>query len=962
MLEDVATPEAVGSPHLQAVLKIAAEGPGAYAAGIETRTYLFTDIEGSTMLLRRLGADGYAQVLSEHHGLIRSSLVAHGGVEQDTQGDSFFATFTGPSAGVTAVLEMQLALTAHTWPGGQPVRVRMGLHTGESTATATGLVGYEVHRAARVAAVGHGGQVLLSSTAADLVEESLPVDVSVRNLGAHRLKDLGRPEVIFQLVAPGLQSDFPPLSALVDAETPTPNNLPASLSPFVGRAEELAEVLHLVAGSRLVTLTGSGGSGKTRLALQAESVLLDGEKEGVWFVELAPITAPDQVATVVGDALGLQQLADRPAPDVLVGALRDQHVIVVLDNCEHVIAEVAELAELIGRHCPKVHLVMTSREPLGIEGEQVYRVNALSLPPEEVEGVDDVAGSDAVDLFVARASMHDSTFALVDGNAHLVAAVCRSLDGIPLAIELATARLASMSLEDLHQRLDHRFRLLTGGSRTASPRQQTLGAMVSWSYDLLTEPERAVLRRLSVFAGSFDLHAAESVATTDDVEVYDVADLLGSLVNKSLITGERRSSSLRYRLLETIRQFASEQLELEDGEAATSEVQRVHAEHYLDLGEQSAAALFGPEQGRYLGRLDLEWDNLRAAFTYFGGDPGRSGETLRLGIAVRRLLTSRFHLEPLAYLRDALARGEGVPAPVRARALLETSVVVLFGSYFNMASCAEAAGMLEEAGTLALSLDDRWLEAQVLSWLSLAEQGLGLSELARSHARAALDLARAIDDPWVIGGVLLQYAKLAATPAETRASLLEALACLRQVGDSTWIMSVLSWLARRDLTSLDVVQQARAIVTEAINLGEENDDTWWLTNLYSNLCLCEYLLGEEAEAERIAQRSLATVRRLGMAPSTSCELLLVLACRATTQGDFADAAKLTGAFETQCEVFIGSAWLHSPLVQRLQDDNRALLVQALGPDACTRAVELGRHLPFEQVTALALDRGRSAAR
>jgi predicted ATPase/class 3 adenylate cyclase len=954
MLEDLVPAEVADYPNLHAVGGTDPGTSSAYAAGIETRTYLFTDIEGSTMLLRRLGADGYAQVLSEHHGLIRTSLEAHGGVEQDTQGDSFFATFTGPSAGVTAVLEMQRALTAHTWPEDQPVRVRMGLHTGESTATATGLVGYEVHRAARVAAVGHGGQVLLSSTAADLVEESLPADVSVRNLGAHRLKDLGRPEVIFQLVAPGLQSDFPPLSTLDDAETP--NNLPASLSPFVGRAEELAEVLELVAGSRLVTLTGSGGSGKTRLALQAESVLLNGESEGVWFVELAPITAPDQVATVVGNALGLQQLADRPSRDVLVGALRDQHVVVVLDNCEHVIAEVAELAELIGRHCPKVHLVMTSREPLGIEGEQVYRVNALSLPPEEVEGVGDVGGSDAVDLFVARAAMHDSTFALVDANAPLVASVCRSLDGIPLAIELATARLASMSLEDLHQRLDHRFRLLTGGSRTASPRQQTLGAMVSWSYDLLTEPERAVLRRLSVFAGSFDLHAAESVATSDAVEVYDVADLLGSLVNKSLVTGERRSSSLRYRLLETIRQFASEQLALDGGDDAVAEVRRVHAEHYLGLAEQLAPALFGPDQGRVLAQLDLEWNNVRAAFTYFGGDPDHSEETLRLGIAVRRLLTSRFHLEPLAYLRDALARGGDVSAPVRAQALLETSVIVLFGSYFNVASCVEAAGMLEEGGALARSLGDRWLEAQVLSWLSLAEQGLGRSESALSHARAALDLARAIDDPWVIGGVLLQYAKLAA-PDETRASLLEALACLRQVGDSTWIMSVLSWLARRDLTSLDVVQEARAIVTEAINLGEENDDTWWLTNLYSNLCLCEYLLGEEAEAERIAQRSLATVRRLGMAPSTSCELLLVLACRATTQGDFADAAKLTGAFETQCAVFIGSAWLHSPLVERLQDDNRATLTEALGSDACAELLELGRRLPFEQVTALALDRG-----
>jgi non-specific serine/threonine protein kinase len=436
--------------------------------------------------------------------------------------------------------------------------------------------------------------------------------------------------------------------------------------------------------------------------------------------------------------------------------------------------------------------------------------------------------------------------------------------------------------------------------------------------------------------------------------MFDVADLLGSLVNKSLVTAERRTSTLRYRLLETIRQFAADQLQTNGGDDGVLEVQRAHAQHYLKLAESCGPALFGPDQGRWLNQLDLEWDNLRTAFAYFAEVPGGTEELLRLGIAVRRLLTSRFHLEPLALLREALAGGGEVSEEIRARALLETSIVIVFSAFFNPASCAEALGMLEESVGIAHAREDQWLEAQALSWLSLADQGLGQLERARARAGEALVMARQLGDPWVIGGVLLQYGKLLDSPEETRSSLLEALGCFRQVGDHTWTMSVLSWLARSEVTNLDQIREAQLLVEEAVHLGEENGDVWWLTNLYSNLAIFCYLLGEQDEAEAIARRCMATVRRLGMAPSTACELLLVLALSAAAQQDFARAANLTGAFEIQAEAFIGSAWLESPLVMTLLVDNRATLEEALGTDVAAQAIELGRRLPFDQVTALAL--------
>jgi predicted ATPase/class 3 adenylate cyclase len=507
-----------------------------YAVGVETLTFLFTDIEGSTALLGRLGDDGYAQVLAGHHALIRSALAAHGGREIDTQGDAFFAVFSSPRACVAAVLQMQRAIQAHAWPGGERVQVRMGIHCGEAVRRPAGLVGLEVHRAARVAAVAYGGQVLVSEAAAVLVRDRLPAGAALADLGSHRLKDLGRPERIFQLQAAGLPAGFPPLRSL--GNPALPNNLPGQLSAFIGRNREVAEVQALVESCRLVTLTGAGGCGKTRLGLQVAAELLDGSGDGVWLAELAAVTDQDAVAPAISQALRLAAQPGRPALEALLDALALQDVLIVVDNCEHLIGGCAKTAEAILRRCPRVHLLATSREPLGIGGETLYRVPSMSLPGPGEASPPAPGSSDAVALFADRARAQGVALAVEEQAGPVAVSVCRRLDGMPLAIELAAARLRSMSLAELHNRLDHRFRLLTGGSRTALERQQTLAATVGWSYSLLTGAERVLLGRLSMFAGGFDLAAAEAVCGSGGLDVLEVAGLLGSLVDKSLVVAE----------------------------------------------------------------------------------------------------------------------------------------------------------------------------------------------------------------------------------------------------------------------------------------------------------------------------------------------------------------------------------------------------------------------------------------
>ena len=638
-------------------------GPAFYAMRVETLTFLFTDIEGSTALLRRVGEDGYAQVLAGHHALIRSALAAHDGSEVDTQGDAFFAVFSSPRACVAAVLEMQHALAAHAWPAEERVRVRMGIHCGEAARTATGVVGLEVHRAARVAAVACGGQVLVSEAAAVLVRDWLPPGAALADLGVHRLKDLGRPERLFQLQAAGLQAEFPPLRSL--GNPALPNNLPVQLSAFIGRDREVREVRALVESARLVTLTGAGGCGKTRLSLQVAAELLDGSGDGVWLVELAAVTDGEAVAAAMSRALRMAAQPGRPVLETLLDALALQDVLIVLDNCEHLIGACAKMTDIILSRCPRVHLMATSREPLGIGGEVIYRVPSMSLPRPGDSGSGTPGSSDAVELFVERARAQGVALVVDEQACPLVVSVCRRLDGMPLAIELAAARLRSMSLAELHGRLDQRFRLLTGGSRTALERQQTLRATVGWSYALLTGAERVLLGRLSVFVGGFGLDAAEAVCGSDDLDVLEVAWLLGSLVDKSLVVAEPAGGGLRYRLLETIRMFAAERLAEAGGEGRGD---RRGALRAFPGGRRGGGCLSDRAgAGRLAGPAGRRSGQPAARCRACGRTPGRDRGSAALGRRARALLGGAF--PGAGGLRAARAGAPAARCPRRPRAV-----------------------------------------------------------------------------------------------------------------------------------------------------------------------------------------------------------------------------------------------------------------------------------------------------
>jgi predicted ATPase/class 3 adenylate cyclase len=853
---------------------------------VETFTFLFTDIEGSTALVRRLGEGLYTQLLADHHSLIRSELAAHDGTEVGTQGDAFFAVFSSPRACVAAVVEIQEALEAHAWPAGEHVRVRMGVHTGEAARTAAGLVGVEVHRAARVAAVGYGGQILVSETTAALVRDSLPPGASLGDLGVHRLKDLGRPERIFQLDVTGLPSRFPPLRSL--GNPVLPNNLPAQLAAFIGRDRELSEVRALLASSRLVTLTGAGGCGKTRLSLQLAAELLDGSGDGVWVVELASVTGEDAVAPAIAQALGMAGHPGRPALEALLDALALQDVLVVLDNCEHLIGACAKTADAILQRCPRVRLVATSREPLGIGGETIYRVPPLSLPGPGDTGALAARSSDAVALFADRALAQGTGLSVDKETAPLVASICAQLDGLPLAIELAAARLRSLSLTDLAGRLDQRFRLLTGGSRTALPRQQTLHAAVDWSYSLLNTAERVLVRRLSVLAESFDLGAAEAVCGFGNIEAFDVTGLLGSLVDKNLVVAEPAGPALRYRLLETIRQFAAERL-AETGKPEAAAVHAAHCAHFLNVAETAAPHLTGPEQGRWLAQLDADQANLRRAAEHAARDPEGTEQVLRLGVALQRYWITRTRGEQaLRLLTPVLDRPGARARPELLAAALATAALAARG-----VDIAAALRLGDQAVKLARQLDTGQLLIESLAVLSSVYYHAGEPERGLTPGREAVERTRRLGDDVLLGESLVSYlwCVVIIDPAHAEPLFAEAIACTQRSGDRLHANDLTTYAGVRALRAGDT-PAARAYLRQAAQAMREIGDKG--ANVSLNMGWVLRQDNDPGAARSSFEEALRISRRNG-AHSGIAYASLGLACLAADAGHWQRGAMLHGA-------------------------------------------------------------------
>jgi len=806
-----------------------------------TVTFLFTDIEGSTGLLQALG-DRYGAVLDEHAAILRRALADHGGVEVSTHGDAFFVVFTSPPAAVRAAVAAQRALAAHDWSPAPPVRVRMGVHTGEGTLGGDDYVGIDVHRAARIADAAHGGQVIVSDATRGLVRHVLPDGVSLRDLGVHRLRGIADPEPLHELAVEGLRSDFPPPRTL-DAR---PNNLPPQLTSFVGREEEIAEVERLLGHTRLLTLTGPGGSGKSRLALAVAADLLTQFRDGSYFVDLSPVTDPALVPAAVANALGVPEAAGRPALDGVKEHLRDRELLQVVDNFEQV-AEAGPVIEELLLAAPRLRTMVTSRVVLALRGEQEYAVPPLHVPdpgrlPRDLSALE---GVEAVRLFRERARAANPRFSLTEQNAPVVADICARLDGLPLAIELAATRTKVLTPEQILSRLKRRLSILTSSSRTLPGRQRTLRAAIAWSYDLLDPVEQRLFGRLSVFTGGWAFEAAEAVCDPEELGL-DALDGLTSLVDKSLIRrSEPPGRPSRFSMLETIREFAQEQLE---ASGDLEPVRERHADHYLRLAEEAEPHLTGADQGEWLDRCDTEHANIRAALRW-AIDRGQAGRAQAAAGALWRFWQQRGHLaEGRRWLEEVLAMPAGQARTAeRAKALVAAGGIAWWSDRAaSRAPYAEALEIERELGDPARLAEALYNQAFVVA----AEHDL---EAAARLLEECLELFRRLGDERGVARVLaMQVVPDAMAGAWDRvmARLEEVAAIWRRLGDRLQLAFDLIWLAFAHGRA-GRPDDARAIALEALELFREADNPTGVALAFLDLAFLLTWEGRHADAIRM---------------------------------------------------------------------------------------------------------------
>ncbi len=865
-----------------------------------TVTFLFTDIEGSTRLLQELG-DRYAALQDECSRIVRRAIAEGDGVEVGTEGDSFFAAFTSPVSGVRAAVSAQRALMMHEWPPDSSPRVRMGVHTGEGVRGGDNYVGIDVNRAARIADAAHGGQVILSGATQALVEHALPEGASLRDLGDHRLKDIDHSEHLYDLVIDGIKADFPPPRTL-DAR---PNNLPVQLTSFVGREEQIAEVRRLLSGTRLLTLTGAGGTGKTRLAVQVASQILSEYDDGSFFVDLSPVTDPALVPSAAAQALAVPEVPGRPILETLTDHLRDKELLVIVDNFEQV-AEASPVIEELLTSAPNLKVMVTSRVVLSVRGEQEYVVPPLDPPdPEQLPDLATLRRFDAVQLFTERAQAVRPQFRLTEENAPAVAQITARLDGLPLAIELAATRTKLLTPEQMLPRLQQRLSILTSGARTLPQRQRTLRDAIAWSHDLLDDAERRLFARLSAFTGGWTLEAAEAVCDPK-VLGLDALDGLTSLVDKSLV---RRTDSIdgepRFSMLETIREFGLEQLGAGDD---LGSVLRRHADYFLDLAVEAESHLTSGDQGEWLDRCDLEHANIRAALRW-AIEAAEADRAQASAGALWRFWQQRGHLaEGRRWLEEILAlpSGQG-PTAARAKAL------------------TGAAG-------IAWWQNDRGA--------------------ARSFYGEALANERELGDPARIAEALYNQAFVAAAEDDLDLAvrlLQESLERFRSVGDEPGVARALVMLVIRDAMAGDwdrVIARIEEVVAIWRRLGDRLHlafDLVWLAFAYGRA-------GREGDAQSAALEALELFREVDN-PTGIAIAFLDLAFLLTWAGRHGDALRLAGASESARERAGGGPM--PGFAGLLEGDPAAEARAHLAEEAAARAWEEGRAMTVDEAAALA---------
>ena len=900
-----------------------------------TVTLLFADIAGSTRLLAELG-DEYGTLLTDYRRIMTEAADPEGGTLVDTAGDGAFFSFPTARGALGAALSAQRALHEHAWPRGVQLEARMGIHTGEPLTDQAALVGIDVHRAARICAAGHGGQVLVSITTRDLLGGQVPDGAIVRDLGEHRLKDLPHPERLFQVSGPDLPTEFPPLRSIDN----WPNNLPRHLSTFIGREDALGEVSSQLGKTPLLTLTGPGGVGKTRLAMEAAANAMDEFPDGAWVVELGPLGDGSLVAETVAATLRIKEEAGVPLTRTLAHHIGDRRLLLLFDDCEHVLEATADVVDELLRACDSLRVVATSREALGIAGESLYPVPSLDLPASDLEATPaDLEQVEAVRLFVDRARAVHPGFVLTDRNAGAVAHICRRLDGIPLAIELAAARVKALPPEQIATRLDDRFRLLTGGSRMALPRHRTLKAAMDWSFDLLAEAERALFVRLSVFTGSFSLEAVETICVGGPVDQIEVLDLISRLIDRSLVVVEEQTAEARYRLLDTVQQYAQERL-LED--EPQTDVRARHSAYMVALVDHIGPTLFaGPGSAPAAARLAVEHENLRAALQWADDDPDGSADELRLAAGLWRYWEINGHLvEGRQWLVRALARTDGEVSDLRANAL--TGLASLASQQGDLAAATAAH---EEALAAQRQLGNPMGIAYACSNLANTAVERGDYTRARDLYEEAVAISRGARDERGAAFAMLNLADVLARqgePEEARRTYDEALAVFRGADD---LMGVALALGRRATVSLQqgATAEARALHSEALEIYRRFGDGRGVARTLMFLGDIVALEGDLGEAERLYRESIDQRRvlndRSGLA--TACDRL----ARVHAADDPERAARLIGFADGQREAIAASL---PPADASERDQVLAALDERLGTAFAGLRVE-GRRMRLEAI-------------
>lgn len=872
-----------------------------------TVTFLFTDVEGSTRLLEELG-ERYRQVQDRHDAIVRAAIDKGGGCEVSTEGDSFFAVFPTPAGAVRAAIEAQRELAAALWPEGAAVRVRMGLHTGEGILGGDNYVGMDVNRAARIAAAGHGGQVLLSDTIRSLVERALPPATWLRDLGQHRLKDLPRPERLYQVVIEGLEQDFPPPRTL-DAR---PNNLPAQLTRFIGRSDEITRVRELLASHRLVTLTGPGGTGKTRLGLQVAAEGLLDFHDGVFFVDLSAVTIPALVPATIAATLNVREEPGRPLLDALTDQLRYKELLLVLDNFEQVVEGASSVLEPLLRHAPAVKALVTSRLPLHLYGEQEFPVSPLTLPdPLHLPELEALAQFEAVALFVDRAAAARPDFRLTADNAPTVAELTARLDGLPLAIELAASRVKLLPPQALLVRLEQRLSLLRAKDRNLPERQRTLRRTIEWSYELLDESERHMFWRLAVFAGGADLEAIEAVVNSDEELGLDTLDGLASLVDNNLVRSvDSPEGEARFNMLETIREYGLERL---SASAEETHIRRRHAEHWIQVGEQASEALSGPEQATWTRRLERDLDNFRSVLSW-ALQSGEAELGLRLAAALHDFWRLGSHVrEGVRWLGELLELpGAAGHTLLRARAL-------------NAA-------------------------AELAPWMGATEAQLGFAEEAVAAYR---DLGDPRGIPEALGG--LGWAQLHAGRLDAARANLEEARTLhidqgnrQEAANCNLGLGTLAQLEGRP-------EQARERFEDALETFTDVRDPFW--SAFTELLVgnLDKIEGNHDSAEKRYRGTLTASRKHDL-PMLTAGALYGFADLALIRGQHERALYLAGASDALREP-LGEK---SPLEKASISDVRAASRPLLDEETAESLYQEGREMELEDAVAYALQRDREA--